>query len=160
MANAITRREENRRRQDQWLAVTEAKKVKSSEIALSLDLPIRTVQWGISAARRRRDKTPPLPKLRPLFGQGAWVPQKELPTHETGQPTCRHCRSTLDRKLAPKESTVTSNAVVCPACHAVSAINQKRINAALNRQDVTDSATEINYRETSPKRARKAPRAV
>lgn len=154
MTPTVRRREDRRRQQDQWLACSE-KGLKSRDIALALGESVRTIQWGISAARRRRDRTPQLPKLRPRFGCGYWVPKKEQPKIEHGQAQCRHCGSTLDRKLEPRVSTVTSSSMVCPACHAVSPANQKRINAALNRQDVSDTSRAINYRQTEPERPRK-----
>jgi len=160
MSNAITRREENRRRQDQWLAVTEAGKVKSSEIALALKIPIRTVQWGISAARRRRDKTPQLPKLTPIFGPKEWTPERERPRAVLGRQQCRLCGSLAAKGKLSAETTITVHSIVCAACHAVSPANQRKIDAALNRQDVADTASAINFKATAPKRHRKTARAI
>jgi len=162
MSNAITRREENRRRQDQWLAVTESGKVRCSEIALALKIPIRTVQWGISAARRRRDKTPQLPKLMPILGPRPWGTKGSLVPRvvEGGRKQCRICGSLEAHKRNPAESNIVAHSIVCAACHAVSPQNQRKIDAALNRQDVADTAAAINFKATAPKRHRKTARAI
>ncbi len=159
MSNTITRREDRRRQQDGWLSATE-KGLKSRDIAQTLGESIRTIQWGIAAAKRRRDRMPSLPKLHPIFGPKGWEPDIERARVKDGKPTCRLCGSVAAHKRHPGESNIVASSIVCAACHAVSPSNQRKIDMALNRQEVADSARELNYRETAPKKLKKRAKGV